>query len=407
MRPVNGDTLPAPAVSRARFWFGRACVMVAGLLLLPLPARSAENDSPWEWDASATLDALRSSRARSKFGLIHLDAGATLNAERLFGWTGVKFGAEIMVDSGNKPNALIASLQGVNNNEVTQGAARLYTLWVERDMAPGWRVRMGLYDLNSEFYVTDASDQLIHPVFGIGAELAQTGLNGPSIFPNTAFGVRIKAQSDAGHYAQLAVLDGVPGDQDHPGRTVVRLSRRDGALVAGEAGWQQDGDAAPAHIGLGIWGYTQPVARLDGRGEGHSMGLYGLAQTLLFDRPDGRTTGFVRAGFTDARLSAIDAAVNAGVLIDRPLGHVGPVAIAAGVAIARLGTDYRAQQAAAGIGLVRFEQAFEFSARWQPRPALAVQPLVMRVRSAGGRPGDNTTLFGIRFVLAVDSNASP
>lgn len=194
----------------------------------------------------------------------------TVDAERLFGWTGVKLATEVMVDSGSKPNAVIASLQGVNNTEVTQNAARLYTLWVERDMAPGWRVRVGLYDLNSEFYVTDASDQLIHPVFGIGAELAQTGLNGPPIFPNTAFGVRIKAQSDAGHYAQLAVLDGVPGEQDHLGRTIVRLNRRDGALVAGEAGeagWQQDGNAAPHHIGVGVWGYTQPVARLDGRGE--------------------------------------------------------------------------------------------------------------------------------------------
>ena len=202
--------------------------------LLPLPARSAANDTLWEWDASVTLDALRASRSHNYFGQMHLDAGATINAEKLFGWTGVKLGMEVMVHMGSKPNGIIASLQDVNNIEVTQSAARLYTLWAEGDLAPGWRLRVGLYDLNSEFYTTDASDQLTHPVFGVGAELAQTGLNGPSIFPNTAFGVRIKAQSDSGHYAQLAVLDGVPGDPDHPGRTVVRLSRRDGALVVGK-----------------------------------------------------------------------------------------------------------------------------------------------------------------------------
>ena len=387
--------------------FVNAFVVAAALLVLPLPARSAGKDSPWEWDASITLDALRSSRPRGHFGLVHLDAGATVDAEKLFGWTGIKLGTEVMVDMGSKPNVVIASLQGVNNIEVTQSAARLYTLWAEGDMAPGWRLRVGLYDLNSEFYVTDASDQLAHPVFGVGAELAQTGLNGPSIFPNTAFGVRIKGQSDSGHYAQLAVLDGVPGDPVHPGRTVVRLSRGDGALVAGEVGWQQDGNATPDHVGMGAWGYTQPVARLDGRGEAHSMGIYAVAQSLLIDQPHGRATGFVRAGLTDGRLSAIDVAVNAGVLIDRPLGRMGPASIAAGVAVARLGADYRAQQFAAGIGLARFEQAFEFSARWQPWPALAVQPLLMHIRNTGGRPGDNVTLLGIRFVLAVDSNAAP
>ena len=115
----------------------------------------------------------------------------------------------------------------------------------------------------------------------------------------------------------------------------------------------------------------------------------------------------MRAGLTDGRLSAIDVAVDAGVLVDRPLERVGPAAIAAGVAIARRGPDYRAQQVAAGTGLGRFEQAFEISARWQPWAALAVQPLVMHVRNAGGRPGDNTTLLGTRFVLAVDSDVKP
>ena len=137
------------------------------------------------------------------------------------------------------------------------------------------------------------------------------------------------------------------------------------------------------------------------------MGVYALAQSLLFDRPRGRTTGFVRAGLTDGRLNAIDAAINAGVLVDRPLGRVGPVAVVAGVAIARLGTDYRAQQAGAGVSLARFERAFEFNARWQLLPALAVEPLVLYLQNAGGRPGDNTTLFGIRLVLAVDSDAAP
>lgn len=48
MLPIDVDALPALAASRMSRYFAQACVVAAGLLLLPLPlpARSAENDSP-------------------------------------------------------------------------------------------------------------------------------------------------------------------------------------------------------------------------------------------------------------------------------------------------------------------------------------------------------------------------
>ena len=55
----------------------------------------------------------------------------------------------------------IATVQGISNLEVAQNAARIYATWIEHEFkAAGTRVLFGLYDLNSEFYATDASGLL-------------------------------------------------------------------------------------------------------------------------------------------------------------------------------------------------------------------------------------------------------
>ena len=51
---------------------------------------------------------------------------------------------------------------------------------------------VGLYDLNSEFDANGTAGFFINSSFGIGAELGASGLNGPSIFPVTSLGTRLR-----------------------------------------------------------------------------------------------------------------------------------------------------------------------------------------------------------------------
>jgi porin len=51
--------------------------------------------------------------------------------------------------------------------------------------------------VDSKFNITESSDVLLHPAFGTAPELAQSGRNGPSIFPTTSFGARIRYQPNA------------------------------------------------------------------------------------------------------------------------------------------------------------------------------------------------------------------
>lgn len=157
--------------------------------------------------------------------------------------------------------------------------------------------------------------------------------------------LRLRQTISAGHYAQFAAIDGVPGDPDNTGRTVIRLGRGDGALLVAEFGWQE-----------------------------RDSGVYAVAQGVLLDRGAGRTTGFVRAGAANRHVNVIDLAFDAGVLVERPLGEHGPSAFTAGVAVARFGRAQRATQASLGAASAANEATLEIGARWQPLPSLALQP---------------------------------
>ncbi|MDQ6638383.1 MAG: porin, partial [Pseudomonadota bacterium] len=107
--------------------------------------------------------------------LSHVDLRLTADAGRWLGWAGTILRVEAIADHGAKPNSRVGSPQGMSNIEVKANGVRLYSFWVAHDFGPAINVLAGLYDLNSEFYVTDGSSTLVHPAFGVGAELAQTG----------------------------------------------------------------------------------------------------------------------------------------------------------------------------------------------------------------------------------------
>ena len=330
----------------------------------------------------------------------HLDLRLDGDAGRVLGWRGTTFRLEALVDEGGKPNGRVGTLQGLSSIEVRRNATRLYAAWLQHAFSPVFDVLAGLYDLNSEFYATDASSLLIHPAFGVGAELAQTGRNGPSIFPDLAAGVRVRARAQRGAYAQVAVLAASAGDADHPGRTVVRISRREGALIVAEAGWQATGrdDDGVGHWVLGAWGYSEPVERIDGRGRATNAGVYALGQTPLGNVAGQRIVGFARSGIAVARVDPIALALDAGVRGQRTHGAAGPDAWSAGVALARLGRASLTTRAAQGeTGLHRIEATFEVDARWQLGAGFALQPLAQHAMHVAGRR-TSATIVGVRWI---------
>ena len=376
-----------------------SALVAAALAGLSTGLQAAEPSPAWSWDGIYKADLLHSKTTSAAVG--NLGLRATADAGALFGWDDTTLHAELLWNHGSKPNRRIGTTQGISNLEVAENAARIYASWIEHEFkASGTSVLFGLYDLNSEFYSTDASGLLIHPSFGIGIDFSQSGRNGPSIFPNLGLALRAKQQLGSGYYLQAALIDGVPGDPDRPGRTTIRLGRDDGALLVGEFGWQEGGGDGPkpGHWGIGAWRYTQRSERIDGSGSESNQGVYALAQGVLFDAETGRTIGFVRAGIANRRDNAVDLGVDAGVLVDHPFGKQGPSALTAGIAVARFGRAHRdAVLAGEGVTIASHETALEVGARWQLMSSLALQPLLQHVWNTGGRRATNETIVGLRL----------
>jgi porin len=378
-----------------------ACALLALVAGAAAWGAEAEGDgAPWRLELVVKSDllAIDETRENTAVGLANLRL--VLDADRLFGWTGTQIRLESLATEGGKPNRRLGTLQGISNLEVARNSIRLYGASIERRFDADGSILFGLYDLNSDFYSTEASGLLIHPAFGIGSELGQSGLNGPSIFPNLGLALRGRAGLGGGLYAQGAMLDAVPGETSDAGRTWVHLSARNGALFVGEVGWQATGDdapAAPARWGLGLWTYSLDFQRLEGAGSGRNAGAYALVQVPLIAGPRARTTAFLRTGVANGALNPIETAFDAGILVERPWGDSGPAALTAGVASATPGSTYRRLLEARGERTAPHETTVEVGARWLPFTGLVVQPLLQHVQAAGARAGRNATIVGLRL----------
>jgi porin len=259
--------------------------------------RGAMSDAGYDWEIVYKLDLLGkiSPPGRQAYGLDNLDVKLALDGEKIAGLKGSSGLLYVLSNRGGKPVVQGDHSAGLDNIETPAGGntTKLYQAWIQQTfLDERLSVLAGLYDLNSEFYVTESSSMFIQPVYGIGAEMAGTGQNGPSIFPTTSMALRVKAEA-AGYYLQAVTLDGVPGDPNNPHGTHVQFNKGDGALNVIEGAIPLSA-AAHAHdnkLALGVWRYTarfDDLIAVDGNGnpvKRVSHGYYAMMEKVLRYRP--------------------------------------------------------------------------------------------------------------------------
>jgi len=334
--------------------------------------------------------------------LDNLDLIADLDLGEAFGWSGATLHGYILSNQGGAPNDFAGTLQGVDNIEVGRQGVRLYELWIDAPLGERGSLLAGLYDLNSEFYANDAAGLLVAPPFGIGSELAATGVNGPSIFPSTALSVRFNYDFDSG-YLRAAVLNaraGVPGD---PGG--VDLALEDGALLIAEAGRGDDS----GKIALGVWRYSRdqddirdlapggdPVKRV-------AQGGYLLVERVLGGDDDARqTTGFVRLGLSDGRTSPFRGGWQAGVLIERVFEGRPDSALSVGVQRGVLSSRMKDLMSVGGVDAAAAESGFEITYSDRLTDRISIQPDLQVVFDPGGdRAAETVVVAGVRLTIEL------
>jgi porin len=309
--------------------------------------------------------------------------------ERLVGWTGATATVYGLGNHGGSPTDDVGDAMRISNIDAPD-TWKLYEAWVDQSL---WDDRLsfraGLQNLNAEFYVNEVSAMFIHSSFGMGHDFAQSGQNGPSIFPVTSAAARLRVRPTRATYAQLAVLDGVPGDPEKPHGTQIAWREQDGLLLAGEVGWtRNEHTGAATKVAAGAWGYRARFDTVESTVSGAaesdrgSHGAYALAERTLWAERADPTQGlaaFVRGGWADARFNPFGGYVGAGLVYAGlvPTRDVDRLGLAAASAFG--GRDLRRASRAAGTPLAVAETSVELTYRLELTPWLALQPDVQYV----------------------------
>lgn len=309
--------------------------------------------------------------------LENLDLKITLDGEKLLSLKDTTFFIYALgsrgSENGNSPSANVGDLQGTSNIEAPVDDFKVYEAWVQKEFFDKkLSVLFGLHDLNSEFYVTETSGLFLNASFGIGKDLSQTGVNGPSIFPFTASALRVKTQQEE-FYLQAALFNAQAGDPDNLKGTHARMDGSDGTLAIAELGITASGKFA-----VGAWSYNRTFSHVSEPIEVSNSGYYLLADHILSEN----TSAFFRYGVAGNGPNEVGTCVTGGLVFNKALGL--------GITSATPSEAHKAASEAAGAPLST-ETTFELTYKHEIYPGISLQPDYQYVT----RPGMDETARGV------------
>lgn len=258
--------------------------------------------------------------------LSNFDLTFDIDAEKLLKLPNTTFFLYLLGNKGQSPSEFAGDAQTLSNIDAPDDF-KLYEIWI-RHVLFNEKISMlaGLYDLNSEFDVINTGGLFVNSSHGIGADFAQSGTNGPSIFPTTSLGLRL-CYHENNFVFRTAVWDGVAGDPERPKGTHVRLAATDGVLVSNELGYHIDSPNAFEYPSLrfilGSWFYTQKASHLSEIGFERNWGVYTFVEKTLLTEAADPAQGlsfFMRMGMANKNVNQFSF-YNGGGLV-----YVGPFA---------------------------------------------------------------------------------
>lgn len=409
------------------------CWIFAVILLFAISKKASGQNAAARLEATYIGDGVANLAGGVRRDVVYLDNAnltLTLDAERLVGWHGGTVFFYGIGTQGGSPTGLVGDAQGVDNIEVP-GTWKLYEAWVQQVLLDAHAsLLVGLYDLNSGFDVIRTASLFINSSHGIGPDFSQSGRNGPSIFPTTSAGIRLKTLPLDNLYVQAALLDGVPGDLERP-HTLVRFDEGDGLLLAAEVAYLVEAEEEPevpllsrrrrsrhrrisriedppydAKIALGAWTYTTDFDVLDTPGSTiPSQGVYALAEWDVYTEPADAEQGlsiFGRVGVADHRVNRFGSYTGVGgVYTGLVPGREGDQAGLA-IAAAHNGASYKTMLRRQGEAVNASEINIEATYRVVVSEIFSVQADVQYVIHPDTNPAlGNALVVLLRFEISI------
>ncbi|MDE3256968.1 MAG: carbohydrate porin [Gemmatimonadota bacterium] len=398
---VQRGTLVGELTSRLRCLI--ICLLLSGSIPAPLSAETDAASRPVSAQFGYIGDLLHNASGGIRNGSAYLqnvDAVFTFDLRRIIGSGGGSLFAYLLWNNASTFSDRYSGDTQVVSNIDAEQAFRLYEFWYQHPFTEGLNLKIGLYDLNSEFDAVDSAAWFLNGSHGIVPTYSQTGERGPSIFPATSLAGRLEWKA-GNNLVRYALLDAVPGDPDNPSATAVKLSSNEGVLHALEYNHNLS-DAL--RLGFGAFLYSAEFeairetsaggnpARRDG-----NAGWYGFAEGPVYnDATLGRTaSAFVRYGTANGALNPFDRYFGAGMMMSGFVPRRPDDEIGISMAMARCGMVYRA-----AAGAERHETAFELTYVLPITDRLQIQPDLQYILNPGADPDlENAMVLGIRLEL--------
>ncbi|MFP4527469.1 MAG: carbohydrate porin [Candidatus Kapaibacterium sp.] len=306
--------------------------------------------------------------------------------EKLVGWDGATLQAYFLGNYGGVPGEVAGMTQGISNI-AAPNTFKLFNLFYEQLLFnDDLSIMIGTIDLNTQFDTKVFASLFINPSHGIGVDWAQSGENGPSIFPTASLGLRLRFSPIEHIFVQAIVLDGVPGDPDNPYGTHIILDPDDGLLVSAKfcyvtgkcceiSGLLQDLEKAYTKFGVGFWYYTDNYKYIIDHIT--NWGFYAIMEQELFaEKLDaGQGLGlYARIGVADDLENQMNYFIGGGLVYTGLFSGRDEDQIGIAIASGHNSYLYRNSRRMAGEIVDPFEHNLELTYKYQLTPYLALQP---------------------------------
>ncbi len=357
---------------------------------------------PWSLTLGYTSDFWRNVDGGASTGDVVIG-----NAEMILDFEGSPGGFRSRVhaihNNGKSFSEIVGDTHVVSNIEADR-ATRILEALMEYGPSAGDRsIKFGLYDLNTEFDVSEVGGALINSTFGIGVDAAQSGVIGPSIFPYTGLALRGRWRFDDTWMLQGVVIDGVPNDPDSPRKVAsLKLDSDEDALWVAELEYRSERWRAV----VGHWRYTAKfeefnvLAGEQSRASRGNSGTYGLVEGPIWHAGERRLLAMLRLGAAEPRYNVIGSTIQAALVLERPWLSREGEHLALGIAHARNGSPARQVASIAGESLLAHETVVELTWRVPVTPRLVLQPDLHYIFNPGSVPDVKDALaLGLRVEI--------
>lgn len=372
-------TAPRPA---AHPWLHALVALVLGW---SMPGVAAEVGASWTGDFATVASGGLHQDGRH-MGLVEL------SFDHGFNWREREFTLHLSGQhryGGGFSENEVGDLQTVSNIDAEPGT-RLLEAWLAIPLTSHTSVLFGRYDLNGEFDAIEAGGLFLGSSHGIGPDISQTGAVGPSIFPHTAFGIRVQHVSERGGVLRIAAIDVDASDEYDYGDAPFA----GGPMLALEYQW-------PLHaatVKTGVWRYTRNSDSMYPGERGAQYGGYASVERRFGEN----LVAYGRIGAANADVSRIGLYTGGGIVHTGGLLRHRDDSIGFAIAYARNGRGYDDAMHDAGVPVTSGEQAYELTWRVPLGEHVVLQPDLQFVVDPDSNPAiDDALVVILRVELSL------